>query len=137
MNLFRTVLNLIDPVRPEQSVPKLYRDASSTGEYWKRVSNLSTTRPNEHGAPCSARTCDRHRAWCVISTLHYFRVFRRHAALLLPRRHSRRGLDRSRGMPRKQIDLAVAIEELCLLLAPCLTTRSIGNMVQLTYDTPH
>jgi uncharacterized protein YecT (DUF1311 family) len=40
--------------------------------------------------------------------LNYFRVFRRHAALLV-----------------------VAIEELCLLLAPCLTTKSIGNIFNL------
>ena len=52
--------------------------------------------------------------WCVTNTFNYFRVFRRHAALLVG-----------------------AIEELCLLLAPCLTTKSIGNIVQLIYDTPH
>ena len=63
-----------------------------------------------------ASFCGRERllVWCVTNTFNYFRVFRRHAALLVG-----------------------AIEELCLLLAPCLTTKSIGNIVQLIYDTPH
>ena len=46
--------------------------------------------------------------WCFTNTFNYFRVFRRHAALLV-----------------------VAIEELCLLLAPCLTTKSIGTLFKL------
>ena len=32
MNLYRKSLNIIDTVRPEQSVPKLHRDAASKGE---------------------------------------------------------------------------------------------------------
>ena len=52
--------------------------------------------------------------WCPTTTLNYFCVFRRHAALLV-----------------------VAIEELCLLLAPCLTTKAIKNIVQVNYGTPH
>jgi len=45
------------------------------------------------------------RVWCSATTLNNFRVFRRHAALLV-----------------------VALEELCLLLSPCLATKAIGTM---------
>jgi hypothetical protein len=75
---------------------------------------------------------------CVTSTSNYFRVFRRHAALLvvaieelclLPGpQTSLRAFERTRGMPRKPS---------ALTLAPCLTTKSIGNIVQGTYDTTH
>jgi hypothetical protein len=67
--------------------------------------------------------------------LSYFRVFRRHAALLvvaieelclLPGpQASLRAFDRSRGRPRKPTDLT---------LAPCLTTKSIGNNFKLTTE---
>jgi hypothetical protein len=52
--------------------------------------------------------------WCVTNNFNYFRVFRRHAALFV-----------------------VAIAPLWLLLTPCLTTKSIGNIVQVIHDTPH
>jgi hypothetical protein len=73
-----------------------------------------------------------------MSKLNYFRVFRRHAALLVvaigelwpaaPARNKLRAFDRSRDMSRKPTALT--------LLAPCLTTKYIRNIVQLTHETP-
>jgi hypothetical protein len=77
--------------------------------------------------------------WCFTNTFNYFRVFRRHAALLVvaiallcpsaPARNKLRAFKPARGTPRKPPAFT--------LLTPCLTTKSIGNIVQLICDTPH
>ena len=66
MNPHRKLLNLLDPVRREQSVPKLHRDAASKGEYLRCSAMASTARPllrqaqdnrkGKHGTLISVRT---------------------------------------------------------------------------------
>gem|GEM_PF-4728458 len=58
-----------------------------------------------------AKACE--RMWPPTTNMNYFEFFRRHAAL----------------------DVG-AIEDLCLLLAPCLTTKIVGNIVEHICGTP-